>query len=281
MSRAPATIAGRAATIATIAVVSSSTAVGLLASRPDSPLTPPLPPGAEAPTLLARAAEVLSLDRLPRDAAAALSAVLLFAAVAAFLYALRLAWRSTLGVGRVLIVGVLLHLLALAIPLFLSRDVYSYGIYGRMVSKHGANPYTDIPAAFADDPVYPLVSVDWIDSRSVYGPAFTAIGAGVTSVFSTPASTVFGFKALAAVASVLAMVLTVAAARRAAPERAAFAGVLVGWSPVIVFHGVAGGHNDVLVGLAVGGGGLPVPPRRRPAAPPPPPPGSPAQDSPP
>jgi hypothetical protein len=49
------------------------------------------------------------------------------------------------------------------------------------------------------------------------------------------------------------MLLTAAAARRAAPERAAFAAALIGWNPVIVFHGVAGGHNDALVGLAVAG----------------------------
>jgi alpha-1,6-mannosyltransferase len=30
----------------------------------------------------------------------------------------------------------------------------------------------------------------------------------------------------------------------------------VGWNPVIVFHGVAGGHNDALVGLALAGGVL-------------------------
>ena len=262
MSRAPATIAGRAATIATIAVVSSSTAVGLLASRPDSPLTPPLPPGAEAPTLLARAAEVLSLDRLPRDAAAALSAVLLFAAVAAFLYALRLAWRGSLGVGRVIIVGVLLHILALTIPLFLSRDVYSYGMYGRMVSEYGANPFVTTPDAFPQDPMFRFVSRDWQDSPSVYGPAFVALSAGITSVATSPAAMVWAFKLVAVLASLATMFLVVAGARRVHPERTAFAATLVAWNPVVVFHGVAGGHNDALVGLAVAGAVLLILSRR-------------------
>lgn len=228
-------------------------AVGLLASRPDSPLTPPLAPGAEASDALARASEVLFLDRLPRDMAAALSAVLLFAAVAAFLYALLLAWRGALSVGRVLLVGVLLNVLALVIPLFLSRDVYSYGIYGRMVSEHGANPFVNTPEDFSGDPLFPLVSEDWADSPSVYGPAFVALSAGITSVATSPASIVWAFKLLAALAGVATMFLVVAAARRVHPGRAAFAAVLVGWNPVLVFHGVAGGHNDALVGLAQAG----------------------------
>src|SRR5918999_1558693 len=226
MSQARAGTRARAATIATIAVVSSSTAVGLLASRPDSPLTPPLAPGANASQALARAAEVVALDRLPRDAAAALSAVLLFAAVAAFLYALRVAWRGRLGVGRVLMVGVLLHLLALTIPLFLSRDVYSYGIYGRMVSEYGANPFVTTPEAFPRDPLFPLVSKDWADSPSVYGPAFVALSAGITSVGSSPGTIVWAFKLVAALAGVATLFLVAVAARRVHPKRAAFGAVL-------------------------------------------------------
>lgn len=236
---------------ATLAVLATGALVGLVASVPGSPFTPPLFPGARAPGILEGAAGLFGLGALSREGLAVFGAAALFAAAGAFLYALGAAWRGHLTVRRVVVVGILLHLLALAIPLFLSRDVYSYAIYGRMVSEYGANPYTVIPAAFAADPVYPLVSVDWIDSRSVYGPAFTAISAGVTGLFSSPAATVFGFKAMAAAAGVATMLLTAAAAGRASPARTPFAAALVGWNPVIVFHGVAGGHNDALVGLAV------------------------------
>lgn len=237
--------------IATAGTVVTSLLVAALASRPNSPLTPPLFPGAGAPRWLSALADALGLSALPRDAAAAVSAAFLVAAAAAFLYALREAWRGRLTVRWVLVVGVALHLLMLAVPLFLSRDVYSYSIYGRMVSVHGVNPYVDIPASFRGDPVYPLVSVDWIDSPSVYGPAFTSLAAGVTAVVRTPVALVFSFKALAAAASVGTMFLVAAGARRVSPERAAFAAALLGWNPVVLFHGVAGGHNDTLVGLAV------------------------------
>jgi hypothetical protein len=255
-AESPATHGHRVAWGATVGILGTAAMVALLASRPGSPMTPPLFPGAEAPPFLRWLTRVLGIDALSRDAVGVLAAVALVAGAASFVYALREAWAGRLTLRRIFWVAVILHAVAVIIPLFLSRDVYSYAIYGRMVSVHGVNPYVDIPASFIDDPVYPLVSVDWIDSPSVYGPAFVVISAAVTAVFSSPPSLVLAFKALAAVASLGTMVLAVAGARRVRPERAAFAAVLVGWNPVIVFHGVAGGHNDALVGLALAAGVL-------------------------
>jgi hypothetical protein len=248
--------ARRGVRVATLATLLTGALVAVVASRPGSPFTPPLFPGGEAHGLLQGAASLLGLDRIPRDLVAVIGAAAVFAAAGAFIYSLRQAWRGSLSVRRVVAVALLLHVLALLVPVFLSRDVYSYAIYGRMVSKHGANPYEEVPATFASDPYYARVSVDWIDSRSVYGPAFSALSAGVTSVTSTPANTVFAFKLVAAVASIITMLLAAAAARRVRPERAAFAAALIGWNPVVVFHGVAGGHNDALLGLAVAAGAL-------------------------
>ena len=205
---------------------------------------------------------ILGLHNLSRGAVAALGAAVIFAAAGAFLYSLGRAWRAELTLRRVVAVALLLHLVALIMPVFLSRDVYSYGLYGRMVSEYGANPYADIPAQFPDDPAYPFVSVDWIDSPSVYGPAFTAVSAGVTSVTSTPEQTVLAFKVLVALASMATLLLVVAAAKRLAPERAVFAAALIGWNPVVLFHGVAGGHNDALLGLALSAGAMAIVARR-------------------
>jgi hypothetical protein len=244
------------------AVVALSGALAVVASAPGSPFTPPLYPGAAAPGWLRGPANLLGLEGLPRDVLAVIGGAIIFALSAAFLFALRAAWRREIRMRSVLLVGVVLHLLALAMPLFLSRDVYSYAIYGRMVSEHGANPYVDIPAAFPDDPTYPLVSVDWIDSPSVYGPGFTAAAGAVTAVADSPAGIVTGFKLLALVASLATMFLVGPASRRVFPERATFAVMLVGWNPVVVFHGVAGGHNDALLGLAIAGGVLALLARR-------------------
>ena len=248
--------------LATAAILVTAAAIALVGSRPESPFTPPLPRGAEASWPLRGSVSLLGIDRLSRDAVAAVGAFVIFAAAGAFLYSLGRAWRRELTVRRVITVALLLHVLALAMPVFLSRDIYSYAFYGRMVSRYGANPYTDIPAGFTSDPAYPFVSVDWIDSTSVYGPGFTAVSAGVTAVTPSPEGSAIAFKVLAALASVAAMVLTAAAARRLAPEREVFAGMLVGWNPVVVFHGVAGGHNDALLGLTLSAGVLAILARR-------------------
>ncbi len=249
-------------TVATWATLGTAGAVTLVASRSGSPFTPPLVPGGGPFPPLGEVASWVGLDRLSRDVVAVVGAVVLFAAVGAFLYSLHQAWRGALTVRRVIVVGLVLHALAVLIPVFLSRDVYSYAIYGRMVSEYGANPYVAIPADFPSDPIYPQVSVDWLDSPSVYGPASNVVFAGVTATTSSPAGTVLGFKLVAAVASVATMLLVLSAARRALPERAAFAALLVGWNPVVIFHGVAGGHNDAVLGLAVAAGALAILARR-------------------
>lgn len=243
----------RGARTATVLTLAAAGAVAVLAARPDSPFTPFLDPQDRAPRLLGWVAGVLRLDALHRDVAAALGAAILFAAAGAFLYSVRQAWLGRVSVRRVIVVGLGLHLLAYLLPLFLSRDVYSYAFYGRMVSEYGVNPYLHIPAEFLQDPFYQVVSQFWIDSPSVYGPAFSALAAGVTAVTEPTIATINAFKAVAALASVATMLLVVVAARRVRPERAAFAAMLVGWNPVILFHNVAGGHNDALVGLAVAG----------------------------
>ena len=255
-------LAARRARVTVGAFVALSGLLAVAASRPGSPFTPPLYPGGEAPAWLQAPARWLGLDRLPREVIAAVGGVLVFGLVIAFLFVLRAAWRGEISVRTVVIVTILLHVLAVAMPLFLSRDVYSYSIYGRMVSAHGANPYVQVPAAFTADPAYPLVSVDWIDSRSVYGPAFSAIAAGITAIVSSPAAMVLAFKLLAAIAGLATTALVWAAARRVIPARAAFAAILVGWNPVVVFHGVAGAHNDALLGLAIAGGVLALLARR-------------------
>ncbi|HEX6208676.1 MAG TPA: hypothetical protein VF058_10020 [Actinomycetota bacterium] len=239
------------ARLATTAILASFGAVAVLASRPNAPFTPFLHPGDRSPLPLRELSRLLGLDALDRDVAALVGAALLVASAIAFVYAARVAWRGDLSVSRVIWVGVALHVLAFVLPLFLSRDVYSYAYYGRMVSRYGVNPYLFTPGQFLQDPFYLYVSHFWIDSPSVYGPAFSALAGWATGIASSVPGTVDAFKLVAAVAGVGTMLAVVAAARQVRPRRAAFAGLLIGWNPVLIFHNVAGGHNDALVGLAV------------------------------
>jgi hypothetical protein len=248
--------------MATAVTLLAAVAVALIASTPALPLSPPLYAGGGPPSFLTSASSLLGLDSLSRDVLVTVGAAVLAVGIGGFLLALRRAWVGHISLRRAIVVALVLHAIAVVVPVFLSRDVYIYTMYGRMISEHGANPYVDVPAAFATDPAYSRVSVNWIDASTIYGAGFTALSSGLTAVVSSPPRVVVAFKLLAAVASMATVFLAVAASRRVRPERACFAAILIGWNPLVIFHGVAGAHNDALVGLAVAAAGLALTVRR-------------------
>jgi hypothetical protein len=236
---------------AVIAAVAGVAFVGLVASIEGSPLQPVQPAGAQPLPPFAFAARVAGLDGLGSTAQAVLGIVALASMTAAFLYALRAAWRGQLGVRLVTWVGVGFVVFATLLPLMLSRDVYSYSLYGRIASVHHSNPYVATPRQFTQDPIYPLVGPEWRSSTAVYGPAFMALATAITRFVHGPVALIWTFKAVAGAATIGMVVLVARLSSRLCPARAAFATALVAWNPVVLFHDVGGGHNDVLIGLAV------------------------------
>src|SRR4051794_183751 len=75
-----------------------------------------------------------------------------------------------------------LALLAVVRPPGGSHDLWSYTMYGRILAVHHANPYVAAPSAFGRDPFLGRVSPGWRHARTVYGPAFTVVSAGITRV---------------------------------------------------------------------------------------------------
>jgi hypothetical protein len=73
-------------------------------------------------------------------------------AFALYILALVLIRRHRSSVALVCVVAAATQLIPLAGPLLLSRDVYAYWTYGRLVSVHDANPYTVSPSTYASDP---------------------------------------------------------------------------------------------------------------------------------
>jgi len=137
-----------------------------------------------------------------------------------------------------------LHALVLLAPPLLSTDVFSYAAYGRMGALYGANPYLHGPGSIALDSLYPFIGAQWVATPTAYGPLFTAL-----SYLLAPldiAANVFAYKAIAAVSSLVLVVVVWNAARLRGldPVKAA---ALVGLNPVIVVYGVGGGHNDLLM----------------------------------
>ena len=153
--------------------------------------------------------------------------------------------RPTLSRGAIWCGSLVLLCIAVALPPQGSRDIWAYTMYGRMVAAHGASPYRHTPAEFQGDPWEARVAPAWRHSRSVYGPLFTAVSAGGMAAVGNSATggRVF-FQSLAGLA-VLAGLLLV---RRVRGDPVALA--FIGLNPVVLAI-VNGGHNDLLVGLAV------------------------------
>lgn len=230
------------ATFGVVTVVAASHASGLH----------PILPASEPKSFLTTGTSWIGIDQFSPSMASLIGIMALIPAAAAFLFAARTAWRGDLSLRTAIWVAVAFAGLVLLVPLLLSRDVYNYALYGRMVSIYHRNPYTTVPDDIgAADPFFLLSGEKWRDIPSVYGPAFTALSGLVTSVFKGVTGAVLAFRVIAVAGSICTIFAIAALARRLSPSRAAFAVVLFGWNPVIVFHAVGGGHNDILVGLCI------------------------------
>ena len=169
--------------------------------------------------------------------------VMFISYVAAVRTADRLSPRAVLGCIAAINALVLLG------PPLLSTDVFSYQFYGSMGAQFGFNPYTAGPhALMLDQPLYGLIGEKWFNTPTVYGPLFTAISY-VFAPLSIAASALF-YKSIAAIASLgtVALVWRCARLRNVSPVRAV---ALVGLNPLTVIFGVGGGHNDLLMLLAL------------------------------
>ena len=178
-------------------------------------------------------------------------------AFAGYVSALLLLRRGVARMALVASLAVAIQLAPLGTPLLISSDAWTYWDYGRIAVVHDANPYTQPPRDFPDDPAYPHIGGAWHGATSVYGPLFTISSEPVSAAAGSSAdAAAWLFKSLA----VLAMLGTVALAARLAPRRL-FAVALVGWNPLLALHFAGGGHNDawmallVMAALALGAGG--------------------------
>jgi len=160
-------------------------------------------------------------------------------------------WRAALTMRAVMATGIALLAVAVVAPPRESRDVWSYALYGRMVSHYDTNPYTTDPQDVGDDVFAQKIGPRWRDDPSVYGPGFTAASAGIMAVVgdSTVGARV-GFQLLAATAAL--GVLIIVAKRTRDPTAVA----CLAFNPLLVLLVVNDAHNDALVGLAILGGAV-------------------------
>ncbi|HEX6131617.1 MAG TPA: hypothetical protein VF044_07780 [Actinomycetota bacterium] len=247
-TRSPRT-AGRLAPV--VASALTILAMAVVAAGRGSPYQPILPPGAEPSGWLRDLARAVGLGSIHGNALLAVSVVVAGAAVLASLWLLRETWRGHVATPAVAVVVVAAHLVVLALPLLFSRDVYSYAFYGRIDAVHGANPYLDTPLDHSGDELWRYVGPKWVDTPAVYGPAWTAVSSWVARRAVTPADHVDAYRAIAVAASLATSAAIAWSARRLAPGRTAFALAAFGANPVVLFHAVASGHNDLAVALSI------------------------------
>ena len=156
-----------------------------------------------------------------------------------------------LGLRPVVAAIALVFLVAVAVPPRTSNDLWSYTIYGRMASVYGDSPYDKLPIDFRSDPFFHLVSPIWQHRGSVYGPVFvgyTAAGTALAGNSVLADRLFFQLSAAIAAAAVLWLVW-----RR---TRSTAALVWLGLHPLLGPIIVNGGHNDIIIGLAVLGAAM-------------------------
>ena len=221
------------------------------AAAPGSPFQPVLPAGAGPSGPFRWLAVALGFDRLFGTWLVATGVVVSAVCLGGFVLLLVEAWRGNLRVRTVLFLVVVYNLALLLLPLLFSRDVYSYAFYGRIAGVYHANPYVRTPVEFSSDSLWPLVGPKWVDTPAVYGPLWTGLSGLIARVTHSTASMIAVYRWLAVAGSLATIALIRDTTRRVWPSRTAFALVAFGANPVVLFHSVASGHNDILLGLGI------------------------------
>ena len=144
-------------------------------------------------------------------------------------------------------IGVIYAMLLIAPPL-LSTDVFTYLSAGRLEVLHGINPYLHGPVVKPEDPVFGWTGLVWCDTPTVYGPIFSLISAALAN--SSLAFGLWTLKLVAALSALACAALTWSIAK-AIGRPAMPAMLFVALNPVLLVHGIGGGHNDLLMLAAV------------------------------
>jgi hypothetical protein len=225
--------------------------VALVSATPDSPFNARLPHGMQPFGPIRWIGDLVGLNRLGDLGLMIAGLVATSVAAIGFVLLLREAWNGRIAMRTVVILAVVYHLVVLMLPLLFSRDVYSYAYYGRIFSTYGGNPYTMTPKDFPLNSLWRYTWPGWRGTPSVYGPLFTWISAFLTSTTKSIPSLITAFQVTAAAASLGTMAILARLVGKVRPERAVFAVAIIGLNPIVVFHVVGGGHNDMLVAFFV------------------------------
>jgi hypothetical protein len=141
--------------------------------------------------------------------------------------------------------------------LLLSRDLYSYILYGRMQVLYGGNPYVNVPMDHPD-PFLLYASSSWRYVPSAYGPLWNLLSIPITWVAEglggSMAVYLLVYKAVQAGVHLGNVVLIHGITRRLRPGWETFAAVAFGFNPLMLGESAWNGHNDPVLLLCLLGG---------------------------
>jgi alpha-1,6-mannosyltransferase len=137
-----------------------------------------------------------------------------------------------------------------------SMDLYSYAAQAQ-IAKHGLDPYTITPA---DLPALNLgkfldnVAGNWVDTPSPYGPIWVVVSRWVATLTGDHALVSVLLLRLIPFAAVVVVAYLIPGLARRFGGRSDLALWVAVANPLVLVHGVGGGHNDaVMVALILGG----------------------------
>lgn len=150
-------------------------------------------------------------------------------------------------------------------PGLLSRDLFSYVLYGDIAGLYGLNPYTQVPAAFPHNRMYYWIPLFWHQTPSVYGPAWTELSSAISAGTAawSDVDRVLAYKLLVNLTHLIGIGSLALAVERLRPGVVLPSLLLYAWNPLVLFEFGGHGHNDavmvtlMLFGLALFAQGRP------------------------
>ncbi|HEY9746249.1 MAG TPA: hypothetical protein V6C99_08540 [Oculatellaceae cyanobacterium] len=161
---------------------------------------------------------------------------------------------SGLSIRRLFLFGALLAVVAAMIPPFHSTDLYGYINRGWQQAHYSLNPYVatvdHIPGWQHD----PMITNHWVNNPSPYGFLYLLVAKALCLLGGgDKARTILVFKGFNLLLHLCTMGLILLGCQKLNRPDAQrkLALYLYAFNPLILMHGLANGHNDILMGLFV------------------------------
>lgn len=152
----------------------------------------------------------------------------------------------------VIVFGMVFALMGLVSPSFDSPDLYDYANIGWLQHRYHLNPYTRLVTEAAGWQHDPMINSNWANIPCVYGFLFALLARVIAWAGGGELGpTILLFKLVAVAAFGATGFLIWAIGTRIGLARVDLALYLYLWNPLVIFHELANGHNDLEMAMFV------------------------------